>query len=147
MKLLSIRSIKQAVPHSILAVLKTIKFHRLLAPYYSGCGTILVLHRVLPQTAKPRIKANSRIEITPEFLEELIHFFQNHNYDIISLDELYLRINAIEKKRPFVCFTFLHKRRIFSLTTCSIKHSKLFLRRQCFEYKEYTLGYEWCFNC
>jgi len=98
--------IKSLLPKYFLAFFKYIKIHRILYPFFGGCGVILVLHRVLPASGKPRITANSRIEITPGFLEELILFFKNKNYDIISLDELHDRLEADKKNKPFVCFTF-----------------------------------------
>ncbi len=101
-----LNSIKHRLLGSALFFLKYFKVHRLLYPVFAGNGVILVLHRVLPATNKPRIKENSRIEITPEFLEKLILFFKKKNYQIISLDDLYENLRANKKDRPFVCFTF-----------------------------------------
>ncbi|MEA3468022.1 MAG: polysaccharide deacetylase family protein [Thermodesulfobacteriota bacterium] len=99
-------SIKHTLLKSILSVFKYTKIHWLLKPVYRGKGVILVLHRVLPVSTEARIGANSRIEITPQFLKDLILFFQKKRYDIISLDEMYNRISGDKKQCPFVCFTF-----------------------------------------
>jgi peptidoglycan/xylan/chitin deacetylase (PgdA/CDA1 family) len=64
------------------------------------------MHRVIPDTGRERICANSRIEITPEFLESLLVFFRKRNYEIVSLDDMHARLFSNPVKRPFVCFTF-----------------------------------------
>lgn len=97
---------KQALPALLFSFLKYIPVHRLLYPFYGGNGLILVLHRVRPESGRVRVKANSRIEITPEFMEELILYFKKIKYDIISLDELIQRLGSTDKSDPFVCFTF-----------------------------------------
>lgn len=99
-------NIKHTLLKSVSVFFKYTKAHRLLQPIFKGRGVILVLHRVLPASAGPRISANSRIEITPEFLEKLIIFFQNKGYEIISLDAAYKKVSINKKGRPFVCFTF-----------------------------------------
>ena len=101
-----INFLKPVLLKSVLTLLKYIKVHRLISPVMAGNGLILVLHRAVPATGRMRIKANSRIEVTPEFLEELILFFRSRNYEIISLDELYETLTENKKRRPFVCFTF-----------------------------------------
>lgn len=80
--------------------------HRTLCPLLGGMGLILVLHRVLPPSPGPRIMANARIEITPDFLEQLILFFRGRGYDIVSLDQVHDRICRGSSETPFVCFTF-----------------------------------------
>ena len=99
-------AIKHTLLRSILTFFKYTKAHWLLQPFRAGNGVILVLHRAVPASNRQRVKANSRIEISPEFLEELIFFFKNINYEIISLDELYENLLANKKNKPFVCFTF-----------------------------------------
>jgi hypothetical protein len=68
-------TVKHTMLRICLGLLKFTKMHRLLCPVFMGSGVILVLHRVVPEQSSPRIAANSRIEITPEFLEQLIEFF------------------------------------------------------------------------
>lgn len=99
-------SIKHILVKSFISFFKYSKVHWLLKPVFRGKGVILVLHRVLPAATGPRIGANSRIEITPQFLEDLIQFFQKKGYDIISLDEMHDRVSSDIKQPPFVCFTF-----------------------------------------
>lgn len=99
-------SIKEHLLKSALGFFQYTQIHRLLYPLLGGIGTILVLHRVIPETGEPRIMANSRIEIDPSFLEQLIQFFIGKNYDIISLDSLFQKFSEGKSGRPFVCFTF-----------------------------------------
>jgi peptidoglycan/xylan/chitin deacetylase (PgdA/CDA1 family) len=99
-------TVKHTMLRICLGLLKFTKMHRLLCPVFMGSGVILVLHRVVPEQSSPRIAANSRIEITPEFLEQLIEFFLHQGYAVISLDELYARLTGTGGGQPFVCFTF-----------------------------------------
>ncbi len=80
--------------------------HRLLCPFLRGMGLILVLHRVVAPSPGPRIMANARIEITPDFLEQLIRLFRRRGYEIVSLDGVHERICRGSGGPPFVCFTF-----------------------------------------
>ncbi len=89
-----------------IGLMRYTKLYRLLCPFFIGSGVILVLHRVLPEKSCPRIAANSRIEITPQFLEQLIQFFLGKGYEIVSLDTVYQRLMRSETGSPFVCFTF-----------------------------------------
>jgi peptidoglycan/xylan/chitin deacetylase (PgdA/CDA1 family) len=75
----------------------------LFSGLYKGLGQIIVLHRVLPESKKKRLR-NTGIEITEEHLEQLIMFFKKNKYDFISLDELpnYL---TLKRKKKFVIFT------------------------------------------
>ncbi len=101
------KSIKHKLLSQVLTLLKYTRIHRLFCPFLTGDGVILVLHRVLPKKSHPRIAANARIEITPQFLEQLINFFQGLGYKIVSLDTVHQRlIGAVQSKTPFVCFTF-----------------------------------------
>ncbi|HEB50144.1 MAG TPA: polysaccharide deacetylase [Desulfobulbus sp.] len=91
----------------LTAFFRVTRLHRLLCPFFRGMGLILVLHRVLPPTAGPRVMANARIEISPAFLDQLILFFRDRGYEIVSLDTVHERICRGSKgAAPFVCFTF-----------------------------------------
>ncbi len=100
-------NIKHTLIGSAITLCRVTRIYRILCPFYRGSGVILAMHRVLPSAGRQRIGANSRIEITPDFLQELILFFRHIGYEIISLDHMHQRITSNEKgKRPFVCFTF-----------------------------------------
>jgi peptidoglycan/xylan/chitin deacetylase (PgdA/CDA1 family) len=78
---------------------------RLLENKFQGVGVIFTLHHVLKASDASPFATNRLLEITPEFLEQTILQVRELGYDIISLDEMHLRL--IEKKfdRKFVCFT------------------------------------------
>lgn len=100
-------SIQHKLLRLALILLRITRLHRLLCPFFMGDGVILVLHRVLPDKSHPRISANARIEITPQFLEQLLNFFQGLGYEIVSLDTVHQRLSGeMQSDAPFVCFTF-----------------------------------------
>lgn len=74
-------------------------------PVYGGLGSILMFHRITPQPP-PRVPGQSRLEVTPTQLEEIIRFFQRCDYDFISPDELPTRLLAPKHRKKFVLLTF-----------------------------------------
>ncbi len=80
------------------------KLSTVFAPFYSGRGSILMLHRIVPGSDKPRIH-NTINEISPEKLDSLLSFYNSYNIDIISLEEIPLYLKG-DKTDRFVCFTF-----------------------------------------
>jgi peptidoglycan/xylan/chitin deacetylase (PgdA/CDA1 family) len=100
--------------YSIDKKLKDMAFHALYIsraylitrPLYSGIGTILTFHRVCPKNKNVRISGNLRLEVTPEYLENVIKFFAAHNYEAISLDRLYEILQSGRADKKFVIFTF-----------------------------------------
>jgi len=73
---------------------------------YGGYGQILMFHRVCKNNNLTRLWNNSYLEVSPEYLEELIFYFKNLNYKFISLDQLYYNTKNIKPLKPFVIFTF-----------------------------------------
>jgi peptidoglycan/xylan/chitin deacetylase (PgdA/CDA1 family) len=79
--------------------------HRLLRPLLGGVGAILTLHHVRP----PRTDAfqpNRLLEVSPEFLEDVIRGLRRANVDLITLDEMHRRLKEQDFRRRFICFTF-----------------------------------------
>ncbi|MEM5776445.1 MAG: polysaccharide deacetylase family protein, partial [Anaerolineaceae bacterium] len=76
----------------------------IVRPVYGGRGHILMFHRVTPNLPA-RVAGQSRLEVTPQRLEEIIHFFRSRDYDFLSLDDLPARL-AARRSRKFVLFTF-----------------------------------------
>jgi peptidoglycan/xylan/chitin deacetylase (PgdA/CDA1 family) len=79
--------------------------HVWLRPIFSGLGAIFTLHHVRP----PRDAAfqpNSHLEVTPEFLREMLRHLRAHDIEIISLDTLHQRLIEQNFSRRFACFTF-----------------------------------------
>ena len=80
--------------------------HQFLAPVTKGCGAILTLHRVSPEPVL-EFEPNRILRITPSFLERTIINVRNAGFDIVSMDEAYLRLTGKKDyKAPFICFTF-----------------------------------------
>lgn len=77
----------------------------LFKPFYSGLGSILLFHRVLPENDMIN-KLVNKMAVTPEFLESCIIYLLEHDYQIISLDEMSDYLKSEKNKKKFVCFTF-----------------------------------------
>ena len=90
------------------AALSTLHYSRageLMAPFTQGVGVIFMLHHVTPQ--KPAdFEPNRILKITPDFLEAVIGQVRREGFDIVSLDEVSLRMSEGQFDRPFACFTF-----------------------------------------
>jgi peptidoglycan/xylan/chitin deacetylase (PgdA/CDA1 family) len=78
--------------------------HKLLRPFVSGVGAILMLHHVRPACADA-FQPNKHLEITPEFLTETLGVIREQDMDIVSLDEGYQRLINKDFRRRFVCIT------------------------------------------
>ena len=98
-----------SVRHTIVrAGLETLYFsgaHMLMRPFVGGVGAILMLHHVRP-ARRDRFQPNAQLEVTPEFLERVVHHLQRAEVDLISLDEMHRRLTAGDFSRRFACFTF-----------------------------------------
>jgi peptidoglycan/xylan/chitin deacetylase (PgdA/CDA1 family) len=73
--------------------------------FHPSIGEVLMLHRVVNESSA--LEDNRLLGVTPEFLERTILAYKKKDYDMISLDELYEKIQNKKKyRRKFVCFTF-----------------------------------------
>jgi peptidoglycan/xylan/chitin deacetylase (PgdA/CDA1 family) len=77
---------------------------KVLNRYYSGIGTILMLHRVSP-FEKDKLFPNENMKISPEFLEKIILELKDKKYEIISLDRLFQILQNNEKVEKQIVFT------------------------------------------
>lgn len=83
--------------------------YKLFQPFYAGIGSILMFHDVAYQTvdSSERLLANKGLEVTPEYLEQIIQYFIQNNYEFLSLDDVYERLqNPQKSNKRFICFTF-----------------------------------------
>jgi peptidoglycan/xylan/chitin deacetylase (PgdA/CDA1 family) len=85
-------------------ILTSLRGYYIFRPFYSGVGTILLFHRVIPQEKQSVF--NKYLEVSPDYLDSCINYFKENEYDIISLDDLYLRLTENRFDKRFVCFTF-----------------------------------------
>jgi peptidoglycan/xylan/chitin deacetylase (PgdA/CDA1 family) len=79
--------------------------HHLLRPLLGGVGAILTLHHVRPARRDP-FQPNRLLEVTPEFLEDVLRGLRGAEVDIITLDEMHRRLTERDFRRRFVCLTF-----------------------------------------
>jgi peptidoglycan/xylan/chitin deacetylase (PgdA/CDA1 family) len=78
---------------------------RLLAPLTRGVGVIFMLHSVRPRGGDG-FAPNRILEVTPEFLEQVIDLVVDSGFDVLSLDDLHARLREGDFDRPFASFTF-----------------------------------------
>lgn len=76
------------------------KLHNLTHPVL---GRILMLHRVVEQRSDGE---NRELEVTPQYLEQIIENYRQQGYCFISIDEACNIITKGKTKHPFVCLTF-----------------------------------------
>lgn len=79
--------------------------HRLLRPLLSGVGTIFMLHHVRPARDN-MFQPNRHLEITPEFLRDVLKHVRSLDVDIVSIDEVHRRLTERDFSRRFASFTF-----------------------------------------
>ncbi|MGJ5176096.1 polysaccharide deacetylase family protein [Bradyrhizobium oligotrophicum] len=79
--------------------------HVWLRPIFSGVGAIYTLHHVRPRRDAD-FQPNGHLEITPDFLREMLSHLRDLDIDIITLDELHHRLVERDFARRFACFTF-----------------------------------------
>lgn len=79
--------------------------HQFLRPLLGGVGAILTMHHVRP-TRPEAFQPNRLLEISPEFLDDVLRDLRRAQIDIISLDEMQRRLVERDFRRRFVCLTF-----------------------------------------
>ncbi|GBC60922.1 polysaccharide deacetylase [Desulfonema ishimotonii] len=82
------------------------KAYRLFRRIYGGMGSILMFHRVVPETGRQRLFDNRSSEVTPRFLESAVRHYLKAGYAVVSLDDVYEMMAGKQPVRRFVCFTF-----------------------------------------
>jgi len=99
--------IKRTTAGVLFPLLFYTRSYLLSKPFYSGLGSILMFHRVCPNSTKRRIRSNSGLEVTPEYLESTINFLRQNDYEIVSLSRAAQILNTGDNiKKKFVVFTF-----------------------------------------
>ena len=100
------RIIKRATARLLFPSLFHTRSHLLSKPFYSGVGSILMFHRVCPKNSYQRIRNNSGLEVTPEYLEKTILFLLKNNYKIIPIGQVQQILNGDYIRKKFIVFTF-----------------------------------------
>lgn len=78
----------KSVRQKLLWLLNSTKIHLLAQPFFASIGHILIFHRVCLNEGKNKLKSIKGIEVTPEYLENVIGYFRDNDYEIVSLDQL-----------------------------------------------------------
>jgi peptidoglycan/xylan/chitin deacetylase (PgdA/CDA1 family) len=78
--------------------------HLLMRPFCAGVGAILMLHHVRP-ARRDAFQPNQLLEVTPEFLTQVVAWLRNEGIDIVSLDEMHRRLTERDFGRRFACIT------------------------------------------
>ncbi len=79
--------------------------YQFLRPLLGGVGAILTLHHVRP----PRPDAfqpNRLLEVSPEFLDDVLRDLRHARVDLVTLDEMHRRLVERDFRRRFICLTF-----------------------------------------
>lgn len=79
--------------------------HVWLRPISAGLGGIFMLHHVRPRR-DASFQPNAHLEVTPDFLREMLIHLRAHDIEIVGIDELHRRLNQRDAGRRFACFTF-----------------------------------------
>jgi peptidoglycan/xylan/chitin deacetylase (PgdA/CDA1 family) len=78
--------------------------HLLMRPFCAGVGAILMLHHVRP-ARRDAFQPNQLLEVTPEFLTQVLAWLRDEGIDVVSLDEMHRRLAERDFGRRFVCIT------------------------------------------
>ena len=84
-------------------LIKKTGIHKLFKPFFGGVGHALMFHRVNNEDKK---LITNGLQVSEEYLEQVITYFIDKKIDIVSLDEMYERITSNKKTRQFITFTF-----------------------------------------
>lgn len=79
--------------------------HRLAGGWAHGLGVILTMHHVRPDPGHA-FAPSGILEITPEFLDALLAYLREENYDIIRMCEVGERLRRGRGGRRFAVLTF-----------------------------------------
>jgi peptidoglycan/xylan/chitin deacetylase (PgdA/CDA1 family) len=97
-------SLKTAIIRGGLETLYFSGANVFMRPFVHGVGVILTLHHVRPKRPDA-FQPNRLLEVTPEFLERVVHYLRRRKLDLVSLDEVYRRLAEEDFLRRFVCIT------------------------------------------
>lgn len=98
-------SVRHAAIGAIMSALYHSGGHRLFQPRFSGCGSILMFHRVRPRD-RAAFAPNAFLEVTPDFFESVIHLLCERGIDIVTMSEVHRRLASGDVGRRFACLTF-----------------------------------------
>src|SRR5258705_8816580 len=87
----SMKLLRNTVIRAGLGALYFSGAHVLLRPIFAGVGAIFMLHHVRP-SRDGEFQPNRHLEVTPEFLREMLAHLRSRSIDIIGMDEVHQRL-------------------------------------------------------
>lgn len=99
------KSFNKIIKPYLLSLVNFSKGYKLMRPFYSGIGHVLLFHRICKKNNTQRLSRCSGLEVTPEYLDKTIRFFLEHHYDIVSLGKLSDIFAKRNINKKFVIFT------------------------------------------
>jgi len=97
-------ALKQTIIRTGLETLYFSGAYQVLRPFVSGVGAIVTLHHVRPP--RPDLfQPNRLLEITPQFLDDVLTELRGSDVDLVSLDEMHRRLVEGDFARRFVSIT------------------------------------------
>ncbi|MBI2719880.1 MAG: polysaccharide deacetylase family protein [Rhizobiales bacterium] len=98
---------KSAILRTSLDVLYYTGASQVLRGIFGGRGAIFMLHHVRPGGGSGRgFAPNAGLEVTPEFLDQVIALVKSRGFDLVGLDEVAGRLGGqMPAARPFAAFT------------------------------------------
>ena len=98
--------LKDSIIGAGFAAFRLTGLHRLAGAATRGRGAVLMLHHVRPwRPESPGFTPNRLLEITPEFLDDVLVLARRLGFDIVAMDEAAARL-ADGGAPPFVALTF-----------------------------------------
>ncbi len=79
--------------------------HRVVRWRYGGCGSIFLLHRVVPVLPPSPLTLTRCLATTPAYLRTLLAGLRTDGYEFIPLSAVPARLAAGPHSRRFACFT------------------------------------------
>ncbi len=79
--------------------------HHIARPFLAGVGAVLTLHRVRPESGDP-FQPNHLLEITPGYLDAILHRIRSAGVEIVTLDEASRRLAGGDFSGRFIALTF-----------------------------------------
>jgi len=98
---------KETIFRSALNVVHYSGAGRIAAPVFQGVGAFMMLHHILPGGGLSQgFAPNAGLEITPQFLNDVIQYVRNKGYSIVSIQESHkIMTGETTSEKPFVVFT------------------------------------------
>jgi peptidoglycan/xylan/chitin deacetylase (PgdA/CDA1 family) len=99
-------ALKTKVIRALLNALYYSGSYKLFERSSAGVGIIFTLHRIRPKSDDKIFSPNRILDITPEFLDQVISHVLDSGYDIIDMDQVRQRLLNGHFEKKFICFTF-----------------------------------------